>query len=112
MLTSPNKAKNSNVEWLRIISALLIIAFHATKVGYNSTDANFVVYASGQVFGSWGILGVDLFFIISAWFLVDQKFHIKRVISIVFETFTWVFAYTLLSIFYDFQQTQSIRAVI
>lgn len=106
---STKKERNSNIECLRIISMLLIIAFHATRVGYNSQDADFIVYAGGQMIGSWGVLGVDLFLITSAWFLSDQNFRIKKVISIVFQTFSWVFAYSVLSVIYDFGKSRSIK---
>jgi peptidoglycan/LPS O-acetylase OafA/YrhL len=69
---------------------LLIIAFHATRNGFLSLTQPVIVYISAVVLGSWGILGVDLFLMISAWFLCEQSFRLKKVISIVFQTFSWV----------------------
>ncbi len=68
--------------------------------GYTSTDQPIIVYLTGTVFGSWGLLGVDLFLVISAWFLASQPFRSKKVISISFQTFTWVFGYSVLYVLY------------
>ena len=57
--------RNSRVELLRIISMILIVAFHATRMGCIETSQPFYIYFSGIVLGSWGILGVDIFVIIS-----------------------------------------------
>lgn len=96
--TPQQNTRNTNIEWLRIISMLLIIAYHA---GYQSIDQPFIMYSSGVVFGSWGLLGVDLFLIISAWFLSSQQFRVKKIIHIVFQTFTWVLGYSVLYVIYD-----------
>ena len=93
--------RNTNIEWLRIISMLLIIAYHATRSGYTSTERPLPVYTSGIVLGSWGLLGVDLFLIISAWFLTSQQFRFYKVIHIVFQTFTWVLGYSVLFVIYN-----------
>jgi surface polysaccharide O-acyltransferase-like enzyme len=92
---SLKQTRNSNIELLRILSMLLIIAFHAIRSGFMSVKQPFIVYSSAVVFGSWGILGVDLFLMISAWFLCEQSFRLKKVISIVFQTFSWVAVYNI-----------------
>lgn len=111
--TSP---RNSNIEYLRIFSMLIIIAYHATRVIYNlsyPTGYSYLyVYGCGTIISSWGILGVDLFLIISAWFLVDQKFRIQKILSILFQTVSWMFLLSILSILYDFWNTKSISAAL
>lgn len=89
--------RNSRVELLRIISMILIVAFHATRMGCIETSQPFYIYFSGIVLGSWGILGVDIFVIISSYFLVDQNFKSQRLINIAFQTFTYLFLYFVLS---------------
>lgn len=107
-----DKGRNSNIEWLRIISMLLIIAFHATRQGYISADQPLNVYVPGILLGSWGILGVDLFLIISAWFLTGQKFRSKKVLSLVVQVFMYVTAYTCLYIVYTYSHCHNIIATV
>ena len=59
------KQRNSNIEWLRIISMLLIIAFHMER-SFEELSGSFIVNATTIALGKWGLLGVDLFLIISA----------------------------------------------
>lgn len=86
------KKRNSNIEWLRILSMFLIIAYHGIRT-FDGQDQPIFVYSYTVLFGSWGILGVDLFLIISAWFLSAQKFRMTKVIHVVFQVFTWVCGY-------------------
>lgn len=72
------QTRNSNIEFLRILSMLLIIAFHATRNGFLSLTQPVIVYISAVVLGSWGILGVDLFLMISAWFYVNKASGSKK----------------------------------
>ena len=79
---------------------LLIVAYHVRNVYINSKNP--IIYISTTVLGYWGILGVDIFLIISAWFLKDQKFRIQKVLHIVFQTFTWFLLFTVLYLVYDY----------
>lgn len=71
-----NKVRNSSLELLRIISMFMVIAFHWEIHGFGDgirqTDlsVNQVISFS---FGSWGSLGVNLFFLISFYFLIKEK---------------------------------------
>lgn len=100
--------RNSNIECLRIISMLMIIATHAVRTVNSFNNVNAVVYVGIKALCSWGVIGVDLFIIISAWFLCNQNFRISKVISIVFQTFTWVLANTVLFFLFDLRQSQSL----
>lgn len=81
------KAKNrkSNIELLRIVSMLLIISFHYVyKSGYtyNIFSINtFIV----KIFYFFGELGVNIFFLISGYFMIKGKFSIKKLICILLE---------------------------
>ena len=69
------KSRNSNVELLRIISMLLIVSFHCVcHNGLRTYDNMPFIYISSVLLGSWGIFGVDVFVIISAYYLVEQRF--------------------------------------
>lgn len=104
--------RNSNIEVLRIISMLMIVAFHSMRMGYLDTERSFIVRATGTIAGSWGILGVDLFLLISVWFLVDQRFRIKRVISIVFHVFTYIIASKMIVYILFWLNTESVSSLI
>ena len=90
------KTRNSNIELLRIISMLLIVAFHcAGQIGYKQYDNTSFVYITSVLLGSWGILGVDVFVIISAYYLVDQRLRVTRVINVLFQTFTYLIGFAI-----------------
>lgn len=83
--------RNSSFEILRIIAILFIIAHHfsvhggfdfsslgnSSQVFINRTWINFIA--------QFGKLGVNLFILISAFFLVESKFKARRVLSILAE---------------------------
>lgn len=75
--------RQSNLELLRIISTICIIIFHgeglmcfsAQKLDFNS----FML----ESFNYLGELGVNIFVIISGYFMLNKKISIKKIISIV-----------------------------
>lgn len=79
------KERQSNFELLRIISMLLIISFHYVfKSGYvvnNLTINNYII----KMFWLVGEIGVNLFVLISGYFLVKSKFSLKKVILLLAE---------------------------
>lgn len=104
--------RNSNIELLRVLAMLLIISYHALTTEIIDAQPDVTIYAWNQLLGNWGILGVDLFVIISAWFSTDQSFRIRKVFSIVFQTFTWVLFFVIASAVYHFLETGSISYVV
>ena len=65
-----------NFEVLRILSMVMITSFHYCIHG-NSEMIFSSKFSINQVLsyiiGSWGIVGVTCFFMISSWFLIEQK---------------------------------------
>ena len=54
---------------------LLIVSFHCVcHNGLRTYDNMPFIYISSVLLGSWGIFGVDVFVIISAYYLVEQRF--------------------------------------
>ena len=89
--TALDKAgRNTRIEALRILSMLLIVAFHATGMGFPEPERAAVVQVSHMALGSWGILGVDIFLIVSAYFLTEQPFKSRRAVGLVFQVFCYV----------------------
>ena len=78
--------REGNFEVLRVISIILIIMSHlASSIGWPDGYTNVNRYMS-ILFSSWGQLGVDCFFLISAYFLQKQKFRTIKLLQIVLET--------------------------
>ena len=100
VVSEKQTTRNSTFELLRIISMILIVAYHA---GRSIDVSQLSIFNRGMFYliSSWGILGVDLFVIISAWFLCEQKFRTTKLISLIFEVITYVFAFTILSVIWN-----------
>jgi surface polysaccharide O-acyltransferase-like enzyme len=83
-------ARSSNFEWLRVISILLIIAYHYCIHGNEGEIFKSDIYSNqliAIIFGSWGLLGVNSFIFISAYFSIDSsKFSSKKLIKIILQT--------------------------
>lgn len=74
------KERNINIELLRCLSMLLIVIGHYYgNVASNIIpELNSAAYFASYFINSIEVIGVNLFVIISAWFLVDSKFSIKK----------------------------------
>lgn len=85
--TLRSKTRQSNFELLRIVSMLLIVFYHSfyhLKIGKVSASQtpfsmNLVI---GYLLGSWGLVGVGCFFLLSAHFLIgrSKSFGIKKIL--------------------------------
>lgn len=89
------KQRESNIELLRIVSAILIILHHyMTSIEYFGSQSmlNRFFYVG---FGEWGGIGVDLFIMISAWFFCerDARFSINQLfrlsMTVILYSFIW-----------------------
>lgn len=100
VISEKQTTRNSTFELLRIISMILIVAFHARR-SIDVSQLSIINRGMFYLISSWGILGVDLFVIISAWFLCEQKFRTTKLISLIFEVITYVFAFTILSVVWN-----------
>ena len=84
------ETRNSGIELLRIISMFLIILFH---ICINNNQELFKVpfhynHIWISTVGIWGVLGVCIFFTISAWYILDDKyvFRIEKILFMLIET--------------------------
>lgn len=76
------KKRNSNIELLRIISMFLIVVCHfvnQTEFTLNNSIINIFFI---KLFGTFGRLSVNIFVIISAWFLIDKPSNFKKIIKL------------------------------
>lgn len=84
--------RSSNIELCRIVAIYFIIAFHcAYKSGFEflELDANTFII---KVFWLFGELGVNLFMVISGYFMVKSKFRVRKLILLIFEVFFYYLA--------------------
>ena len=96
------KQRNSNLEILRIIAMIFIISFHLTRHGFDGVD--FVISNYNNIFlyffGTLGKLGVDIFILISAYFMVKNKFTFRKLLilggEVYFYSILFLIIFTLL----------------
>lgn len=81
-----NNKRNSNIEMLRIISMLLIVAHHFTLHGYEITKLEFSynkLILDFFVLG--GKVGVNIFIIVSSFYLIDKKYSFEKLLKLIFS---------------------------
>ena len=96
------KVRQSNFELLRIISMLIIIIHHFVMHGgvYGAVQGNGLCpRIVAALFFIGGALGVNIFMLISSYFLIDTKFSLKRVLRIWFEFFFYSVIFVLIGKF-------------
>ncbi len=90
-LAAANKpaGRESGMEILRIISIMLIVFHHFGVHGGFNFDApgtmRFIVLALSL----GGKIGVNIFVMISGYFLINSKFRVKKLLMFVFQVFFW-----------------------
>lgn len=77
------KERQSNLELLRVICMVLIVAYHEQRSFSFTPDAQGIFIKS---VGGWGLLGVYCFIAISAWFLQQQQFRFEKLYRIFCQT--------------------------
>ena len=88
---SNNQKRLSNIELLRIISMLLVVTLHFLgRGGVNDSTILFSAeYFMANVWDAVAIVSVDLFVLISGYFLINSKFKPQKLIDIVVQVLTY-----------------------
>lgn len=87
------KQRNSNVELLRIMSIILIIAHHYVIHGYNLLTINNIYNRIILGITSLGgKLGVSCFILITGYYMINSTLNLKKIFKLIFE----VLIYSLL----------------
>lgn len=73
-----NKVRWSNIELLRMIAMFMILVIHANMVSLSHPTtgdllSNAIPTITRYFFESFGIVGVDIFVLISGWFLINTR---------------------------------------
>lgn len=87
------KQRESNMEFLRIIAMFMIVLNHFASHGFwPETDQLLISNILLDLFQIGGRLGVDLFVMISGYFLVTAGFKFKSMMRVALETILyWLF---------------------
>lgn len=87
--------RQSNFELLRIISMILIVAHHyAVHGGFEITEKALSLNKIWiQILSLGGKFGINIFILITGYFMINSKFNIKKLIKLIFQ----VMCYTILS---------------
>jgi len=94
-----NKLRESNMELLRILAMVFIVIFHyiyKSNFQYTELTVNNLFIKSGWFLGE---LGVNLFMLITGYYLCKSKTSIKKIIILILE----VWFYNFLNCFIDYQ---------
>ena len=77
------KERNSSLELLRIISMILIVGYHYSLHGFDRTllDYNYNKYIL-DILMIGGKLGVNCFVLISAYFMIESKITLKKLMKL------------------------------
>lgn len=81
-----SKSRNSSVELLRILSMLFIICSHFCVHGsFETQEMSFSINKMVLQIGVLGNLGVDVFVMISGYFLSQTDFRISRIVKVMLQ---------------------------
>lgn len=78
-------ARKSNIELLRIICILMIISFHYVYKGGFQFDGFTINEFFVKIFWMFGELGVNIFVLITGYFLIHGRFRFKKLVLLIFE---------------------------
>lgn len=95
------KMRSSNLELLRIVSMFFIVSSHfGVHGGFNLMEKPFIINKIIVQLNSAGKFGVNLFVLITGYFLITGKFSLKKLINLMFET--WFYSIFIMLIFLIF----------
>lgn len=106
--------RSSNLELLRIISMLMIIAHHfAVHGGFNIVEKEFGINKIIiQILSSGGKFGVNLFVLITGCFLINSKFNLKKLIALIIQNLFYSVIILLVFSIFPLEITIGIKKII
>ncbi|MEE0264877.1 MAG: acyltransferase [Acutalibacteraceae bacterium] len=82
------KTRNSNLEILRILSVIMIIAHHYALHGFDNVPYSFNKNVL-EILVSGGKLGVDIFVMISGYYMLNSKFTLNKFLKLASQVITY-----------------------
>lgn len=94
-LLNKTSERNSNIELLRLICMFFVVASHIPAFAVDGIFTTGLTLNKSilSLFRLSGTLGVDIFVIISGYFLINSKFSFTRILKLVLET--WFYSVIL-----------------
>lgn len=88
--------RKSNIELIRIIAMVMIVMSHYVQqsVGQITGEVSLVYSVLSRFLGSFGQIGVSLFFMITGYFMINSNIKLKSIVKIIINTlfYSWVIA--------------------
>lgn len=82
--------RQPNIELLRVISMFMVLLGHYYVIsGFSDIDIISFNWIGMQFLGAWSKVAVDIFVIITGYFLVNQTFRWKKVLKLLSCTYFW-----------------------
>lgn len=88
--------RQANIELLRVVSMLAVIAMHFLGVGGVMTSSSGVWFVVSSTFYSFAITATSCYVLIGGYFLTTSKFRTGRIFRLLLEFFTYTFGIYLL----------------
>lgn len=96
-----NRKRQANIELLRIISMLMVIFWHFMVHGERLSDQEKIftdIFLFEWVMETFCIICVNLYVMISGYFLVDSKFNLRKLIMLLLEVWFYSAGFFLISV--------------
>lgn len=82
--------RQSNIELLRVISMFWVLLGHYYVLSkFSMVDTISFNWIGMQILGAWSKVAVDIFVIITGYFLVNQNFRWKKILKLLSCTYSW-----------------------
>lgn len=97
-LPTNKKTRLANIELLRIIAMLMVVTLHFLGRGGVNSSATLLsgTWVIASVWDSIAIISVDIYILISGYFLIKSQFKMQKLIDIVLQVFTYSFVLYLI----------------
>lgn len=99
MKETTNK-RNSNIELLRILSMIMIILHHSyihSDIKSHLSNTNYIIFAILSLIGQ---LAINIFILITGYYMVNKKTNKKSIAKLIFETI--FYSYFILILYLNF----------
>lgn len=100
-----SKARNSNIEMLRLIAMFFIIAGHYLSYSGLMETTSGINQILSYLIGSGARVAVSVFLIIGIWYMADSKANAKRILSLYFQI--WFYGVLITALLFLFKQPVS-----
>ena len=86
------KSRNVSLDLLRILSMLMIVVLHVNSHGGVLNNVSYFNVTIARLFESFSLPAVNIFVLISGYFLVDSRFKLSKILKLVLQVwfYSWI----------------------